>query len=669
MLDDKTLRESLDEDQYAAVTAPLGNILCIANAGSGKTRVLTYRIAHLIDVGEPESSFMMLTFTVKAAKEMMERIKTLLNKPKLQIMGGTFHSVAIKFIKKYAYLLGYKGKIITLDAQDSVGLMGVAREYYCAFHNVPAKELPSKKTIASLYSYSRNKRLDFKDYLDKKIEEAYESFSKDDFSVKARENGSFLAEQLVTIAEEYESRKRMLNAMDFDDLLIYFDKLLDFPVVRDFVHRTLPNVFVDEFQDINVIQDSIIHKLADGVNRLTAVGDDAQCIYGFRGSEVQFIQDFKESYPGASIFPIRNNYRSTDKIVNLALSVINGNPNGSQKEMTATQQSSYFPSYSTFCFEKEQADYIVQQVRDAHARGIPYSEMAILCRLNRLPRPIEVALNNAKIPVSMECGISFYERAHIRLALDLFKFVDNPKNQIAFWNLAETVEGIGPKTARNMFALFEDKKFDLGSLVSLKVPKKAQEGYSALVDAIIGTNGLLADPAALQTVRSDNESKLQTVFRLFKTNWLDSCMKKVYDGQDLKSRQKDLVTLYSALSDFDEVDDFLEIVALVGDREEDKASDKVRIMSIHKSKGLEWDKVFIPYMNDQILPHGRNDDYEEERRLCYVALTRGRKEVDMCRVMHIENMEYFRGDESPFLTGDARKNYRLEYETRPLQYA
>lgn len=648
MLDLKKLREELDEDQYAAVTAPLGNMLCIANAGSGKTRVLTYRIAYLIAKGEPEESFLMLTFTCKAAREMMERIQGLLGKNKSKITGGTFHSIANIFVKRFYKDLGFNRKPTILDDLDSKDLMGLSREYYCAFNNLKVRDLPSAADIASKYSFCRNTGQDFAKYL---RENPMKCSGKDGETTQYASPKAILG-----VVQEYEKRKKDLVKVDFDDLLLYFDQSLDIPRVQKYVCGKYPNVFVDEYQDINVVQASIIQKLTRDTNRLTAVGDDAQCIYGFRGSDVSFIRSFDTSFPNAHIYPIRNNYRSSDKIVDLALAVINENKDGSHKEMTPTKRSKAVPSYAFFVTEKEQADYIVSAVKKAHAKGIPYDEIAILVRLNRLPKSIELALTSARIPVSMDCGIPFFTRDHIRTIVNFMKVLINPRDELAFWNLVGTTDGVGPKTAQKIFKQFEAKDFDLAFLSKVSIPRRSSATFITL------TNALLAAQAFLNREnpeKTEGTSELQKLLDVIMKEWAEEWMLRKYTDGSLRSRETDIKTLRAALSDYEMVEDFLENVSLAGNDAGKGPKGKVRITTIHRSKGLEWDVVFLPYLSDNILPLSSEDGvFEEERRLCYVAITRGRQEVNMSFVQFIHSMPNYYGEPSIFLLNEAQHFYK-----------
>ena len=639
-MDIDILKRDLDEDQFAAVTAPMGSMLCIANAGSGKTRVLTYRIANQIENGEPENSFIMLTFTVKAANEMMTRIKDLLGKDKLGILGGTFHSVALRFIRQAPQLAGLDDRPTVLDDKDSGDILGVVRELYCADQDIERKKFPRKEAIASAYSYCRNTGMSLHEYMEK----------------SSRLDGAS-EENIQAVIEGYEYRKRASNSIDFDDILILFDRMLDDSSFAARIHRQHPNIFVDEFQDINCVQASIVRKLAAGASRLTAVGDDAQCIYGFRGSEISFIRSFVETYPGAKIYPIRTNYRSVSEVVDLALSVINQSPDYAKKpkEMRSVTNSGLLPTYKVFGVESQQADYIVERVKDARSRGTPYGEMAVLCRMNMLAKSIEAALTNAGIPVDMECGISFYERAHIRPVLDYLKLLYSPCNELAFWNLFELVDGVGPKRVRAIFDSFREKhQCDIEDLAKLSIPKKAGDDFQKLSCA------LQEGKAFLDSSPEENEeaSVLQRLCKIFLDGFFYEKMRVRYSDEERVERMPDFDILLTALKSYNSLDEFLENVALEAKKDDAEKEDSVHILSIHKAKGLEWDKVFLPFFNQGILPLG--DDLEEERRLCYVAITRARKELDMSSVNIFARLESFDGRLSEFLAGQPRELYKEE---------
>lgn len=638
MLTLEELKTKLDSDQLAAVTAPKGNILCVANAGSGKTRVLTHRIAWQIGQGEPEDSFLMLTFTVKAAKEMRERICKLLGKKDIEIMSGTFHSVAWRFITRFRGLLGLPKGLTILDDADSSDLFGLCREYVCAYCDGDRKKMPTSGSIAGTYSFCRNTGQTVRDYNSEThvFEDCYMGMVED-------------------VIEEYEKRKEKNKVVDFDDLLILFDRLLDVPQFKTFVHAQYQNIFVDEFQDINVVQSSIITKLNDGVNHLTAVGDDAQCIYCWRGSDISFIRQFPQTYPNVTVYPIRNNYRSSSPIVDMALSVINESPDYEKqpKVMLPTIPGKVKPQYKEykgFYAERDMVDAIVKDVQRAHDNGTPWEEIAILFRMNRLPKLLEAKLEAAHIPVSMECGYPFYSRAHIRPILNYLRFMLNPANELAFWSLMGLVEGIGKKTAQGMFEAFTGYKCDIDMLGELATPKKSSAEFRNLVSAIqVGYNRVAHPDPTKKT------SPPQQLLELFYQWFLKTHMEKEYGDkeadQELKNRLHDFQIIYDAMANLS-LADFLANIALTTERDKDNRS-AVRLLTSHKAKGLEWDHVIIPYVNDQVFPVSY-DIMEEERRLFYVSVTRARKTLSLysCRG-RLRTWPTYAGDRSPFMLGNA----------------
>jgi DNA helicase-2/ATP-dependent DNA helicase PcrA len=612
------LLEALDDDQRAAVTAPLGNILCIANAGSGKTRVLVHRIAYWILQGEAEDSFMMLTFTNKAANEMMERIQKLLGKDSVKILGGTFHSVAVRLLRKYGGAVGLTGKFQILDSADAAGLMNVSREKLCADHGIEKSLLPTKEDLTRAYSYCRNCCISLEQYNEQKKE-----FTPD-----------FLQQLEAELYPDYEARKHNMNALDFDDLLLYFNKLLDHPGILDIIHDLYPHVFVDEYQDINALQDRIIHKLTGEGCSLTAVGDEAQCIYGFRGSDMNFILQFRNAYKDVQVFPIRNNYRSTEGVVDLALSIINQSPcyRGNRKVMLSTFNNGKRPQLAVADNDQTMAYSICREIQLAHQRGTPYSDIAILFRTGFLARAVEAELAARGIPVAMGCGISFYERAHIRTILSYLKFMDNPRNEIAFWELFETVDGIGPKTAKKLFQTFTDNGCDLDALAKIKVPKKAWSGMSSI-------------QFVLQHGRRLPYTAEQLDF--FVDNYYKYAARRMFPG-DFEKRMKDVAILRDTAVHFPNLDELLENLALSG-IEESAGGDKVTITTVHKAKGLEWETVFLPYVNKCIYPHSKSEDVEEERRLLYVAVTRAKRRLNLIWAQSSNFFVYPDGEPSPFV--------------------
>jgi len=630
-LTEQQFLSQLDDDQRAAVTAPLGNILCVANAGSGKTRVLTYRVAYWMMQGVPEESFLMLTFTNKAAAEMTERIRNLLGRDSLQLTSGTFHSVANRFLRQYGDTIDLDQQYEIMDESTAKELMAVCRERFCAENGYDRDTFPGRHgELWNFYSYSRNIALS---------------------PSEANEKEGIFSEDLLPVMEkglfaEYERRKRKMNCLDFDDLLIKFQQLLKVPYVARRFHTRMPNIFVDEYQDINRVQDAIIHSLADTVNSVTAVGDEAQCIYGFRGSEVEFIQAFERSYPDAKVFPIRNNYRSVKGIVTLATDVINKAPYYAEqpKEMFATRDGNQIPQLRNAQEEEDQLAEIVREVKQAHRGGTPYGEIAILVRNNSHGTAIERELSRNGVPVRSECGIKFFDKQHIRMCMSFLRLVYNRKDEMAFWNLLDVVFGIGPVTVNKILKTFTNYGCDLEALSLIKVSGRARGEYERLTNVLVGA-----------TKMDDMVDQL----RLFVDEYYSIRMKHLYK-EDFPRRMEDIEELFKMLPMYPDIRAFLETAAL-DSKNAEQDGEEVTISTIHKAKGLEWDKVILPFCNETVIPglraHDTEREVEEERRLMYVAITRARKEFT---AIFVEYSKRVRSPElSSFLKGtDIEKTYK-----------
>lgn len=605
-IQDKIL-SCLDDEQKEAVLAPLQNILCIASAGSGKTHTLTNRIAYHIALGEPEETFMLLTFTNKAAKEMTDRVKKVLGKDNTDILSGTFHHVAVVFLRHYGSAIGLNQKFEILTADDAESVVKVCRENYIADNDLDKKDFPSKSIIYDFYS----KRINlYKTYEDINTDCGY------NYSDKTLED-------IKNIIKLYKAKKIEINHLDFDDLLVYFYRLLKDDKVRAKICNQYKNIFVDEYQDINYIQDKII-ELLNMHDRLTVVGDDCQCIYTFRGSRFDYICNFVENHKNALMFQLKSNYRSTKNIVNMATDSINNNEKMIKKSMIAHKPSFKKPVVLTAYNEQIQAKYISESIKKYISENPDnkYKDIAILVRANYLTRFIETELSFAKIPYRVHCGITFFERKHIKSMVAFAKLLYNTKDEMSFWQVMDLVDGLGPKTAQKIFKQLDNDNNDLNFLLTYKVSAKATSSYKALASVII--------EASQTTVLEEQMS-------LFYNNFYKDYIKNEFD--DFKERMNDIEILLSGLSVYKDVQTFLDETSLntdayeVDETEEEK-DNKVTIATIHKAKGLEWEKVFLPYMSEEIFPRSAEtqEEIEEERRLFYVAVTRAKKELDIISV-------------------------------------
>lgn len=599
----------LDQDQLKAVRAPLKNNLVIANAGSGKTRVLTYRVKHLIENGVPEDEIMLLTFTNKAAREMIERVNGLLN-GEVDVLAGTFHRIAVILLKKYAKFIGLNNNFNILPTEDAKELMGLSRQAYLAQNpQLNKKDIPDRGVIYALNSGAINKNIPLKEYcMDNNLK--YEQ-----------------AEHIERIVFGYMEKKDLQDSLDFDDLLIAFRDLLNQDYIREQINEKYKHILVDEYQDINWVQAEIIAML-NGNNLLFAVGDSEQSIYKFRGSSSSFIENFENHYPDADIHQIRFNYRSQAGIIKLAENSINNNPLKYKKEMVPFIDETEKPSIVMVEDEAVQGYHIVKTIKRLNYEGVPYSEMAILLRTHSLTRSVEYALNKAKVPYKVIGGLSFFERAHTRDILALLRVVTNPKDEVAFSRLYNLMDGIGSKSIEKAYDHLKNNDYDLSCLnptgFPFKVNKNAYEGFSILYD--------LLDKIL-------EKESIQGCLKHFFDNFYYEYLRMKYE--DAKDRVRDLETLLAASAEYSDVTDFLNDLIITDEKDPPEDGEAVSILSIHKAKGLEWDVVFIPYLANAILPHNKSiaeDEVDEERRLFYVAMTRARKHLYM---YDLKKMMYF----------------------------
>ena len=606
----KEIISCLDEFQKEAVIAPLQNVLCIASAGSGKTHMLTNRIAYHIACGEPEASFMLLTFTNKAAEEMLSRIKKVLRKEETEILSGTFHHIAVVFLRKFGDKIGLKRNFEILDVSDAESLVSICRKKYIEQQKIDAHDFPNKSIIYNFYSKSIN--------LNKPYDEINSIWS--DKTIK----------DIANIIEMYKNKKQELNFIDFDDLLVYFNELLKIEEVNDIITEKYQNIFVDEYQDINFLQNEIIEKL-NRYNKLTVVGDDCQCIYAFRGSKFDYIYNFEKNHPNTLVFNLKNNYRSSEKIVDLASNSINKNIHMIKKEMIAYNKGGLIPTYSELKDDNIQAQYICYLIKKylAATPDAKYEDIAILVRTNASTRFIESTFNSLNIPYKMQCGITFFERKHIKEMVAFAKFIFNKKDEISFNRLICLVNGIGAKTAEKIYENIKKDNYLLSFMKNYKVPSKSIKQYEQLVDCLCYADCY------------DNlEEQLTTFYNNFYKKY---CINNFEDYED---RLNDIDILLSNLSIYKDVQAFLDESSLNFDDYEnldnsksleeiqEEKNNRVTISTIHKAKGLEWKKVIIPYLNEGIFPKRISYDMEEEeeRRLFYVAITRAQKELNMLSI-------------------------------------
>lgn len=602
----------LNPQQFAAVTAEPGAALVIAGAGSGKTRTLTYRVAFLLEQGIPPEKILLLTFTNKAAAEMMRRVSDLLGHELRALWGGTFHSIGARILRTHAESLGYQRDFTILDRDDAKDLIKAC--ITDAKIETKGTHFPKPDVLNEIFSLAANTHQSVAELLAGQFS-YFENF----------------AEQISGLQKNYIARKRASNAMDFDDLLALWLKLLQENAdAREMYQRRFQFILVDEYQDTNKLQGDLIDLLAARHKNVTVVGDDAQSIYAWRGANFANILDFPKRYPGAKVFKIETNYRSTPEILNVANAAIAANVNQFAKELAPARKSGVKPALVACQDARQQAAFIAQRALELRDEGTSLNNIAVLYRSHFHALELQLELTRRQIPFSITSGIRFFEQAHIKDATAYLKFIVNPRDEISFKRIVQLLPGIAAKGADKLWQNFlheiQTPKSKTPLAVALqdciaRVPKKAAIAWAQFTATI----AQLEDEAVRKSAAK--------MLRLVLDAGYDDYLKETYDNYE--RRLEEIQQLAEFAFQFDSVEEFLTQLALLTnvEAEEDPQDDteKIRLSTIHQAKGLEFDAVFVMMLCDGLFPSARstetNDGEEEERRLFYVAITRAKNEL------------------------------------------
>jgi DNA helicase-2/ATP-dependent DNA helicase PcrA len=618
----------LNEQQLAAVTALPGPALVIAGAGSGKTRTLTYRVAYLLEQGIPADRILLLTFTNKAAAEMMRRVSDLLGHELRSLWGGTFHSIGARILRLHAEALGYQKDFTILDRDDAKDLIKACMAD--AKIDKQDKHFPKPDVLNEIFSLAANTH--------KTVEELVDG----QFSYFSQ-----FAAEIADQQKRYHARKRATNGMDFDDLLALWLKLLqEHADIREHYQRRFQFILVDEYQDTNKLQGDLIDLLAARHHNVTVVGDDAQSIYAWRGANFANILDFPKRYPGAKVFKIETNYRSTPEILSVANAAIAANVNQFAKALSPARKAGVKPALVQCHDAGQQAAFIAQRALELREEGTSLNHIAVLYRSHFHALELQLELTRRQIPFSITSGIRFFEQAHIKDATAYLKFVANPRDEVSFKRLVQLIPGIGGKGAEKLFQSFTAKMADGGlkmegniqhptsniqhpiaaalQTCTKAVPKKAAVAWAQFVATI----SQLEDESTRR-----NAAKM---LRLVMDAGYDDYLKETYDNYE--RRRDEIQQLAEFAFQFGSVEEFLTQLALLTnvEAEEDPQDDteKIKLSTIHQAKGLEFEVVFVIMLCDGLFPSARstesNDGEEEERRLFYVSITRAKNELYLC---------------------------------------
>ena len=602
--------DTLNEQQQEAVFCTEGPLLLLAGAGSGKTRVLTHRIAYLMDQGVNPYHIMAITFTNKAAKEMRERVDDLVGFGAEHIWVSTFHSTCVRILRRHIDKLGYGNSFTIYDADDQKSLI----KQICKQYKIGTKMMPERRIINEISS------------------------AKDEFMTpseyETRHQYDFKKKKIAQIYKEYQKQLKANNALDFDDLIFKTVELFQFhPEVLDYYQERFRYIMVDEYQDTNTIQFQLVSMLARKYQNLCVVGDDDQSIYKFRGANVKNILNFENVFPEAVTIKLEQNYRSTKNILNAANEVIKHNKGRKTKKLWTENEEGDLIEFHQYGTEYEEARKIIHEIEDLSKEGYDYKNMAILYRTNAQSRVFEESFMIKNIPYRIVGGTNFYQRKEVKDILSYLKVVDNGLDDLAVRRIINVPRrGIGAATIEkiNVYAVehnvsFLDACFSSDSIDTLGNAKKKINGFADLIR---------------EFRRKMQEGSLEELFKYItdETGYIANL--KAEETEEAEGRIENINELLNKVVTYEQeaeeasLSELLEEIALVADIDNLEDSDnRVVLMTLHSAKGLEFPYVFICGMEDGIFPSYMtvmsedDDDMEEERRLCYVGITRAKKKL------------------------------------------
>ena len=603
----------LNPQQYAAVTAPPGPLLVIAGAGSGKTRTLTYRVAYLLENGVEPRNILLLTFTNKAARQMLDRVVNLLPVDATGLWGGTFHSIGNRMLRRHGRAIGFSSGFTIMDREDQKDLLNAV----VAGAGIDPKEMrfPKGDVLADIFSFVVNTERT----LDELLAEKFPYFLP-------------LLAQIKDIQARYERRKQATNSLDFDDLLEKtFRMLKEHEEIAAHYRRQFQFILVDEYQDTNKIQADFIDLLAAEHQNVMVVGDDAQSIYSWRGANFQNILEFPRRYPRAQVFKIELNYRSVPEILEVANAAIAQNVRQFRKNLSAVRSTNDVkPAVVALNDGSEQAQFIAQRILELRDEDVDLNEIAVLYRAHYHAVELQLELSRRGIPYQITSGIRFFEQAHIKDVASFIRFVANPHDEVAFKRMVRLLPGIGGKSAEALWAKWEQTVNENPAITSwndrmagMPVSSRARKSWQQLLDTLdeIAPKGEPVAPSEMIT------SVVEAIY--------DDYAKANFANYEL--RKEDLNQLAAFARQFKDANEFLSQLALISNVDAEPAvpqtneQEAVNLSSVHQAKGLEFHTVFIIWLTDGMFPSSRSletrNAIEEERRLFYVAITRAKDEL------------------------------------------
>jgi DNA helicase-2/ATP-dependent DNA helicase PcrA len=600
----------LNEEQREVVLAGGGPILVIAGAGSGKTRTLVYRVARRIESGLDPSRILLLTFTNKAAREMLRRVEGLLTVDTRRLMGGTFHSVGSRLLRRFGERVGIGSNFTILDPEDCREIFDAA----ISDQKIPVteKRFPRGDVLSDLYSFTVNTGRPFPEVL---AERAPHFLS--------------LEEEIVRVFQRYRERKRAANACDYDDLLLSWKRLLqESPETAAALAASYDEVLVDEYQDTNRLQGEIVDGMARIRRNVTVVGDDAQAIYSFRGASFENIVGFPERYPEAKTFRLTLNYRSTPEILALANASIANNRRQFEKQLRAARGSGALPAVVPLPDIPDQARFTAQRLLEWHDEGERLSDLAVLYRAHYQALELQIELTRRGIPYEIRSGMRFFEQRHVKDVLAFLRLIVNPKDELSWKRALKVFPRIGERSAAAVWEAIGTRPDPLAAFRErgargIELPR----GSQTAIEAFRGVLGRLDSPALRSSPADAIRMVVEDVYR-------DFARAKFPNGE---ARLDDLEQFAQFAQAYDSLRAFLEEVTLFHELSgedvvaAESEDDRVVLSTVHQAKGLEWSRVIVLGLSEGRFPSYRSsateEGLEEERRLFYVAVTRAKNEV------------------------------------------
>lgn len=622
----KAYEEKLNPQQLEVVMAGGGPLLVIAGAGSGKTHTITYRLARLVEDGVAPESILLVTFTNKAAREMLHRAASLIQTDARRVWGGTFHHVGNLILRRYGNLIGYESNFTILDREDAADL--VTECIRLAGFDPKEKYFPRGRVLESIFALAAD--------TDRSVTE----------TVLGRY--SYLADrvgEIEQIAAHYETRKKEIQAVDFSGLLSLTRNLLaEHEEVRRELQTRFRYILVDEYQDTNKVQADLVDLLAGEQKNVTVVGDDAQSIYSFRGAHFENIITFPERYPAARLFRLEENYRSTANILSLANASIARNKRQFEKNLRTTRGEGMKPALVAARDAMQQADFVVDRtlaLRDEE--DVPLSQIAVLYRAHYHSMELQMELTRRGVPFEIRSGLRFFEQRHIKDVTAFLRLVSSPADELAWKRALKLLPGVGDVTAQRVWEqvrIYEEPFSFLASASVGFIPGNAREGFETFRKLVVDLTG------APRAAAGEKPSALPP------TEMINLVLDRLYQDyventfEDAEARIEDVRQLAEYAVQYDGAAAFLSELALMGTAaaagpaapgDQDEPDESMVLTSVHQAKGLEWKVVFLIWLTDTRFPSTRSladpEGEEEERRLFYVALTRAKDELYMCQPM------------------------------------